>query len=1183
MATKGNGDSLVPNPVPMHNMPSPRKAQSGSTVLAALALCTVLSTPQHAWAQDAASILPNWVTYAGGLATDQVNSITTDGFGHVYVAGRTSDSLLLGNDTTGRSGFTHQRRYGGGTSDAFVAKYAPQGSMLWCTYFGGTEDDEAVKVVDDGLGGVYLVGNTTSQDSIATDTLSFQQSPGGGLDIFVAHFRGSGVLVGATYIGGSADERATGAALDVSGRLVVCAVANGPATLTGVPAPVNNWVAGNDGLLLLLSGTAQLSAYTYIGGEGDDEVVQVVQGDSTGTILAGNTTSLTGIATPGAMTPAAQGAGDVFLAKVDTNLAVIKATYFGGTGNDGANDLALHRDSLLVAGFSYSPELYTDSLSLQPVNAGQGDGFIALLDTAFQLRWSTFIGDTANDAAVAAVIDEQGNCYVASTRHWVTWDSLGAITPGVMLMRFDSSQAPTWIQYIGTADTVEAHAMAIKGFTSLYLGGRTNTTNNFPLEGHQMNYGGGPWDGFAARLDQKISTPSTGICTPSDGGGGGGGGADGGGGDQGNHPPQPVFDVCLGDSITFIVYGGALGWEAEWMWYVDTCGIPEQYLSTGDTLTIAPDHSFTLYVRAEGQDHVTLCSHAVIVVHDMPEPVITATDTVCAGAPVSFAGTGAETWAWLLGDSVVATGAQAQAAAPMQPGLAHFTAAATNGPACTVNVDVPVFVLPAPDVEWQVASMGCAGEPGMIALNLPEASTTDSAALSLAWQPATYSGPVLTGLDAGLYTATLTDTLNGCSRTDILEVVTPPTLTATWHITDVTCDGQPGSITLNLPDTAAMDSALVITWAQPGLFGPALDGLSPGIYVVTLADTLGCSRTDSLSVKLPPATMATWQVTNASCNNIADGQIAWLQPDTAHMDIAWADPDLQGPAVAGLSAGSYAATLTDTTGCSHSYELTVTAPAALMDSISTTAAFCGEAVGTAWVNSVSTSPGLMFDFGAGATTNSLVDHLPAGSYTVTATDSAGCSAQIAFVINTAGDIAVYIDADTLLAENGAADLSCYTVPANSPATFQWLPTTGLADPTSATTACTVAFATWYSVQAISPEGCTAMDSVLVIPWSSNTTPPAPPCADVFLPNIFSPNGDELNDQLCLFGTCIAETDWSILDRWGGSVFHARHVQDCWDGTRDGRALPPGSYLYVLHVLRTNGEMIERTGTITLKR
>jgi len=75
----------------------------------------------------------------------------------------------------------------------------------------------------------------------------------------------------------------------------------------------------------------------------------------------------------------------------------------------------------------------------------------------------------------------------------------------------------------------------------------------------------------------------------------------------------------------------------------------------------------------------------------------------------------------------------------------------------------------------------------------------------------------------------------------------------------------------------------------------------------------------------------------------------------------------------------------------------------------------------------------------------------------------------------------------------------------------------------------------------------------------------------------------LNDQLCLFGTCIAETDWSILDRWGGSVFHARHVQDCWDGTRDGRALPPGSYLYVLHVLRTNGEMIERTGTITLKR
>lgn len=1129
--------------------------------------------PCLACAQDSINISLNWSTYAGGIAADEVRSITTDGFGHVFVCGSTGDSLLLGNDTTGRSGFTHQRHYGGGNTDAFVAKYAPQGSMMWCTYFGGTADDEAVKVVDDGVGGVYVVGNTNSPDSIATDTLALQQTPGGGADIFVAHFRSSGVLQGATYLGGTADELATGAALDVNGRLVVCASANGPATLPGSLPPLQNWMAGTDGLLLLLNGTGQLVAYTYLGGEGDDEVVQVVQGDSTGTILAGNSTSLTGIATANAMTSAAQGGSDAFLAKVDTNLAVIKATYFGGAGNDGATSLALHHDSLLLAGFTFSPQLYTDSLSFQPNNAGQGDGFLALLDTAFQIRWSSFIGDTAYDAAVAAVIDVQGNCYAACTRRWMTWGGAGTVVPGVMLMRFDSSQAPTWTQYFGANDTLQARAMAIKGFTSLYLGGRTDAPGNFAVDGHQMNYGGGPWDGFVSRLDQKISTPCTGICTCSGGDGSYGG----------ENQPEPVFHVCLGDSITFIVYGGALGYDAEWMWYEDECGIPEHYLTTGDTLTIAPTHSFTLYVRAEGQDHVTSCSHANIVVHAMPQPVVTASETVCAGEPVNFSGLGAETWAWILGDSVVATGALAQATAPMQPGTTHFTAAATNGPACTVHVDVPVFVLPAPNVDWLVNHIDCAGGPGSIALNLPDSSATDSSALALAWQPATFSGPVLTGLDAGLYVATLTDTLNGCSRTDTLEVLTPPTLDATWQVTNVTCNGEPGSISLVLPDTAALDSALTITWAQAGLSGAAVTGLAPGHYVVTLADTLGCGRTDSLVVAVPPAAMGSWQITNASCNNTADGQIRLLQPDTSIVDIAWPIPGAEGPFVTGLAAGPYTVIINDTTGCSHTYALVVGSPAALMDSISTTAAFCGEAVGAAWVNSASTAPGLVFDFGGGPSADSLADHLPAGYYTVIATDSAGCSEQLAFTIQAAGNIAVYIDADTLFAVNGTTDLACYTVPATSQATFQWSPVAGLADPNAASTACTLANATWYTVHVTSPEGCMAVDSVFVLPGATNTAAPGTPCADVFLPNIFSPNGDGLNDKLCLLGSCIAETEWSILDRWGGRVFIARHTEACWDGTRNGIALPPGAYPYVLHVLRTDGEQIERTGTIILKR
>ncbi|MBK6550848.1 MAG: SBBP repeat-containing protein [Flavobacteriales bacterium] len=193
---------------------------------------------QSSHAQITVTAEQRWATYLGGEADDQVLSVATDAFGHVYVAGRTSNGLRLGNDTTDASGLTHQDTLGGGASDAFLAKIAPQGSMLWCTYFGGAGDDEAVQVVVTDMDGVYLVGNTTSTEAIATDSLGLQTVPGGNGDLFVARFTEYGRLLGATYLGGSDVETATGAALDGLGRLVVCGSSDGPNSFTNGPLPV---------------------------------------------------------------------------------------------------------------------------------------------------------------------------------------------------------------------------------------------------------------------------------------------------------------------------------------------------------------------------------------------------------------------------------------------------------------------------------------------------------------------------------------------------------------------------------------------------------------------------------------------------------------------------------------------------------------------------------------------------------------------------------------------------------------------------------------------------------------------------------------------------------------------------------------------------------------------------------
>ena len=110
------------------NIARSRKWDHGALLLAA---ALAVLAPTWLGAQTTVDGLTRWRTYLGGTEDDRVRAIATDPFGHVYVAGRTTGGLLLGNDTTGQSGLTHQAAFGGGPSDAFLAKFAPQGSMLW--------------------------------------------------------------------------------------------------------------------------------------------------------------------------------------------------------------------------------------------------------------------------------------------------------------------------------------------------------------------------------------------------------------------------------------------------------------------------------------------------------------------------------------------------------------------------------------------------------------------------------------------------------------------------------------------------------------------------------------------------------------------------------------------------------------------------------------------------------------------------------------------------------------------------------------------------------------------------------------------------------------------------------------------------------------------------------------------
>lgn len=153
-----------------------------------------------------------WATYYGANETDYGFSIAIDAWSNVYLAGLTYNS-------TGIASGGFQNAYGGG-GDAFLVKFDASGNRLWSTYYGGAGSEMAHSVATDAFGNVYLAGETTSLDNIASG--GFQDIYGGGTwDAFLAAFSPSGTRLCATYYGGENDEYNEGStiAIDNSGNV----------------------------------------------------------------------------------------------------------------------------------------------------------------------------------------------------------------------------------------------------------------------------------------------------------------------------------------------------------------------------------------------------------------------------------------------------------------------------------------------------------------------------------------------------------------------------------------------------------------------------------------------------------------------------------------------------------------------------------------------------------------------------------------------------------------------------------------------------------------------------------------------------------------------------------------------------------------------------------------------------
>jgi gliding motility-associated-like protein len=89
--------------------------------------------------------------------------------------------------------------------------------------------------------------------------------------------------------------------------------------------------------------------------------------------------------------------------------------------------------------------------------------------------------------------------------------------------------------------------------------------------------------------------------------------------------------------------------------------------------------------------------------------------------------------------------------------------------------------------------------------------------------------------------------------------------------------------------------------------------------------------------------------------------------------------------------------------------------------------------------------------------------------------------------------------------------------------------------------------------------------------------------EIFIPNVFSPNGNSKNERFKVYGNRIVKIDMKIYNQWGQQVAVVTDRKIGWDGTHKGKPQPAGVYIYVLDAAMEDGSLIKRKGSITLIR
>ncbi len=356
-----------------------------------------------------------WARQAGGAGLTSGSAIAVDAAGDSLVTGIFNGSATFG---FGEPNETMLTADGHIHDDLFVAKYAPDGSLLWVKQAGGEGDDDASGIAVDAAGNSLVTGDFAGSATfgVGEPNETMLSTDDYNSAVFVAKYDPGGSLLWAKQSGGTSYGYAQGGAIavDAEGNILVTGRLSAGSNTFGAGEPNETVLLGGDFFVAKYAPDGSLLWAKQVAGVGWDYGSGIAV-DSAGNILVNGRFLVTATFGAGEPNETVLLGGDLFLAKYAPNGSLLWAKQAGSTDYVISAGIALDAaGNILVTGSFGGNATFGEGTPEEATFTGVGifDIFLAKYAADGSLLWARQAGgadDDCGDYGYGVTVDQAGN------------------------------------------------------------------------------------------------------------------------------------------------------------------------------------------------------------------------------------------------------------------------------------------------------------------------------------------------------------------------------------------------------------------------------------------------------------------------------------------------------------------------------------------------------------------------------------------------------------------------------------------------------------------------------------------------------------------------------------------------------------------------------------------------------